>query len=267
VAVPTDLELLAIQSELFLDERGRLGGGRGVTIRTAREGHLLLVGSEVPEALVPRLTEAAERLTAPSAPDQRPPLLDACREILERWSGPLTVAHGPYYVFEPDVRAETDAALVRSDSVDVERVRRLNPGHWPPQEWDELVAGEHGPWAMALVGGQVAAICHSPLRLSERAAECGVWTHPDHRGRGLAAAVTAAWADILHPSGRYLFYATDAQNYSSQRVAARLGLRPIGWTWNLARTDSEPAEEIHPFRRRSPCAHLKECPHVHGSIR
>ena len=38
------------------------------------------------------------------------------------------------------------------------------------------------------------------------------------------------------PSGRYLFYSTDATNLASQGVAARLNLRLIGWIWTLSRT-------------------------------
>ena len=47
--------------------------------------------------------------------------------------------------------------------------------------------------------------------------------------------LTAAWAALTRPSGRHLFYSTSGENVSSQRVAARLGLRPIGWLWQLAR--------------------------------
>ena len=86
--------------------------------------------------------------------------------------------------------------------------------------------------------------------MTKQAAECGVWTHPDYRGRGYAAAVTAAWADILRARGRCPFYSTDAQNVSSQRVAARLRLRPIGWTWNLGRGDPGPRDNRHPLSRR-----------------
>ena len=88
---------------------------------------------------------------------------------------------------------------------------------------------------MATVDGRAVSICHTPSHLTERGAECGVWTHPDFRGQRHAPAVTAAWASVLAPSGRYLFYSTEADNRSSQRVAARLGLRLIGWSWNLAR--------------------------------
>ena len=82
--------------------------------------------------------------------------------------------------------------------------------------------------------------------MSERAAECGVWTDRNFRGQGHASAVTAAWADILQPTGRRLFYCTDSDNLSSQRVAARLGLRPLGWIWTLARQPENTAGPRHP---------------------
>ncbi|MFG1701639.1 GNAT family N-acetyltransferase [Nonomuraea sp. M3C6] len=63
--------------------------------------------------------------------------------------------------------------------------------------------------------------------------EAGTWTSPAFRGRGYAATATAAWADLF--SGTRLFYSTSADNHSSQRVAARLGLRNIGWLWKLTR--------------------------------
>jgi hypothetical protein len=41
------------------------------------------------------------------------------------------------------------------------------------------------------------------------------------RGQGHAAAVTAAWASLMRPTGRSLSYSTSRTNMSSQRVAAR----------------------------------------------
>jgi RimJ/RimL family protein N-acetyltransferase len=87
---------------------------------------------------------------------------------------------------------------------------------------------------MILDGGCAVSICHTPGLVRTHAAECGVWTQPAFRGRGYAAAVTSEWAAIMRSSGRYLFYSTDSDNASSQRVAERLRLRLIGWTWCLA---------------------------------
>ena len=245
----TDLELFTIEAEMSLDDRDRLPGTCGVQISVARAGHLLFIGSLVPDALVPALIDAFERSARAPGPDQEPPALAACRAILEPACAPLATHASLYYVFEPHVRAQTPASMVRSDASSVEFLRHLNPGNWKPESWDQLLAGARGPWAMAVVSERVASICHTPRPLTARAAECGVWTHPDHRGRGYAAAVAAAWADILRPSGRILFYSTQADNRSSQRVAARLGLRNIGWTWNLA--TAQPRAEPHPLNRRS----------------
>jgi predicted GNAT family acetyltransferase len=136
---------------------------------------------------------------------------------------------------------------VRSDTSSSEPLRHLNPGNWEHDEWNDLLDGTLGPWAMAVAGGRVVSLCHTPLPMTESAAECGVWTHPDARGQGYAAAVTATWADILRPSDRSLFYGTDAQNLSSQHVAVRLRLRLLGWTWSLAQVDDTQNSQRHPL--------------------
>jgi len=247
----TDLELLKIEAERSMDDRYRLSGTCGVKISSTRDGQLLFVGSEVPDTFVPALIDAVDRSPLAPAPDREPPALAACREILEPACAPLSVNAGPTYLIEPHVRAERRTGIARSDGFPSERLRHLNPGNWEPDEWDDLLDGALGPWAMAVAEGRVVSICHTPRSMTKQAAECGVWTHPDYRGRGYAAEVTATWADILRASGRCLFYSTDAQNVSSQRVAARLRLRLIGWTWNLARADPGQRDNRHPLSRRS----------------
>ena len=86
---------------------------------------------------------------------------------------------------------------------------------------------------MAIDDGRVVAICHS-ARLTDRGAEAGLWTAVEYRGRGLGAAVTAAWSTLFDRSERHLFYSTSADNLSSQNVARRLALRRIGWMWQLS---------------------------------
>jgi hypothetical protein len=85
------------------------------------------------------------------------------------------------------------------------------------------------PWCAALDGGVVASVAFA-ARLSPTGAEVGVATAPDTRGRGLAAAVTAAWSAHPDLAGRARFYTTAVENRSSRRVAERLGLRLLGPT-------------------------------------
>ncbi|MCC7368075.1 MAG: GNAT family N-acetyltransferase [Chloroflexi bacterium] len=236
----SDRDLLIIQAEALLDEEGRLANCCGIMLGTARDGHVLLIGDRIPPELAVKLRTALKQAPVARTLDDEPPALASCRSLLEEACGPLDQHDGPYYVFGDEVRVPGSVQVLGSSGPGQELLRDLNPGNWDPNEWDCLIDGTLGPWAMGLADGQVVSICHTPRPLSERAAECGVWTHPDYRRRGHAATVTAAWADILRPSGRFLFYSTSRDNTSSQHVAARLGLRLFGWTWNLRSTPSRP---------------------------
>jgi hypothetical protein len=234
-----NLELLAIEARMALDDRGRLPGLCGVRLSVARDGQLLVVGSLVPDALVPTLLEAVDRSRREAAPNREPAALAASRAILDPRCGPLTVRTGPYYVIGPEVIGpDVRGEIVRSDASPTGSLLSMNPGNWTPEAWGSLLEGQLGPWAMVLADDRVVSICHTPRLLTDEAAECGVWTDPAHRGRGYASAATATWADIVRPSGRVLFYSTDARNLSSRRAAARLRLRPIGWTWTLEKSNS-----------------------------
>lgn len=247
----SDLELLELQAELSMDDRRRLARTCGVLIASSGAGQLIFIGSGIPAPLAPALTAAANSSPIAARPDEEPTALAACRTILARFCAPLACSAGPSYLIEPSVHAQTRALLVRSDTPMTQRPPLCNPGNWEPDEWDKLLDGTLGPWAMAMVDERVVSLCHTPARMTERAAECGVWTDPHHRGRGYAGAVTAAWAQILHPSGRSLFYSTDRQNSASQQVAARLQLRLIGWTWRLASATAGPPDHRHPLSTRS----------------
>ncbi|TDD22393.1 N-acetyltransferase [Nonomuraea diastatica] len=198
----------------------------------AADGMTAAVRHDVPGALTARLLDLVAR-GDPSTPCQPPEVLEQCRVLLGETT---TVSSGPCYLIPPSpVPFDAPAAgVLRSDDpAHAERVRSLRPCTWARDEWDDLLDGRDGaPWAMVVADDQVAAICHT-ARLTTAGAEAGVWTAPAFRGRGLAAATTATWADLL--PGTRLFYSTSADNHSSQRVAARLGLRAIGWLWKLTR--------------------------------
>jgi len=222
----TPLDLLRRQAEAFLDARGRIIGLYGVWIlRTADEATLLL-GADIPDDLAAQLTE---------------PSLEHCRRILER-TGPLPLRTGPTYLID-DVHFSSNARIHRSDQP-IEFLRDHNPGNWHPTEWTELLDGKLGPFTIAVDDDVIVSICHTPHAMTARAAEAGVWTHPAHRGRGHAAATTAAWAALLRPSQRHLFYSTTADNVSSQRVAERLRMRPLG---HIAKLGHVPDHRYHPL--------------------
>jgi RimJ/RimL family protein N-acetyltransferase len=222
----TPLELLHIQAEGSLDKRGRIRSFDGVWILRTDDEQALLVGAGIPD-------ELAAQLTAPS--------LEHCRRILER-DGALPLRTGPSYLIE-EVPFSSSARIHRSDEA-MESLRDKNPGNWHPVEWHELLDGKLGPCTMAVEHDVVVSICHTPHAPTARAAEAGVWTHADHRGRGHGAAATAAWAELLRPSCRHLFYSTDADNQSSQRVADRLRMRPLGHVDKLGHTR---AQRYHPL--------------------
>jgi hypothetical protein len=248
---PSPLEHLELAAGSSLDGRRRVAASCGVLLAVAPDGERVFVGSDVPDDLVPALEETVRRASRAPAPDEEPPALAACRAILAAVCAPLAVRASLYYLIEPPLPPTTPVRIVRSDAAPDAGLRRLNPGNWEPDEWEDLLAGVLGPWAMALVDGRVVSLCHTPVAVTARAAECGVWTHPGYRGRGYAGAVTAAWAALFQPGGRALFYSTATGNRASQRVAAHLQLRPLGRFWRLARAGRDAGESRHPLSRRA----------------
>jgi RimJ/RimL family protein N-acetyltransferase len=242
--VNTDLELLALEIEALWvkDERGRLVRTREVegseaphmVVAASDQGQIVEFGREVPDGLIGELAAVVAGESSWGG-GTMPRAIARCVELLAGVVGPVGVSSGPSFVIPPGVGFSSSVEIVRSAEESSEAaLRKRNPARagWRADEWELLMDGGLGPWAMAVSGGQVVSICHC-ARLADRGAEAGVWTDPDFRGRGYAAAVTAAWASLLEGSGRTLFYSTSAENVSSRLVAARLGLRGIGWMWRL----------------------------------
>ena len=170
---------------------------------------------------------------SPSVDDPHPEVLDAVASALEGELGPLWFVGGPVYAIPSDLSHPIPAGVTIVTSADGTRRAELTerrPLSWEPDEWQQLLRGELGPWAMALADDNVVSICHTPA-MSQEAAECGTWTHPDYRGQGLSPVTVAAWVAITAQPYRRLFYSTVDENLRSQRVAEKLGLRLIGRRW------------------------------------
>lgn len=249
----TEVELLRTEIETLWvpDEKGRLLRARSRTFRAAPElvlavgadgGQCLAFGATVPDLIAHELEAIVSAAAAPADPAALTSSVARCRELLEDAFGPVVLTSGLSYLIPPGVTFSSTAAVTRSDGAEASSLggRAPSSANWTDDEWRMLLDGVLGPWAMASIDGRIVSICHC-ARLADKGAEAGVWTDPDFRGQGHAAAVVAGWASLLAPTGRHLFYSTFRENLSSQRVAARLRLRHIGWIWEISRqpaTDS-----------------------------
>jgi len=133
--------------------------------------------------------------------------LAAQAPLVNEWSGPAW--HFPEALPGAEIQATvlTDAAPLQ----------RTFPG------WARDFATSQ-PGAAILREGEAVAVCCS-ARTSAGAAEAGVNTLPEWRGRGYARAVVVAWAGAVQAAGRIPLYSTSWDNAASRGVARRLELR------------------------------------------
>ncbi|RYG40725.1 hypothetical protein EON79_22120, partial [bacterium] len=118
----------------------------------------------------------------------------------------LRITGGPSFLMHGwEVAPEASFRILDSGGSppSAEDVRRPEP--WGDDaEWAELLAGRLGPWALALRDERVVGVCYTPVA-SLQAAEAGVWTDAEERGRGCGPLVTAAWANAARHEFATLF--------------------------------------------------------------
>lgn len=177
--------------------------------------------------------DVAERLEVLCRREPIVPNLAALRRLPTQFDAfaqalaPVTaVSHGPEFRFpEP---------IAPPSALPVERITREDEARLAPHfAWMLPLLDAMPPaWAVEQDGKFVAA-CFSS-RTTAQADEAGVFTVEAYRGKGFAPAVVAAWAMGIRALGRVPLYGTDWENAASQRVAARLGLIPIGAVLHMA---------------------------------
>lgn len=125
---------------------------------------------------------------------------------------------GPAYCFPGELPGCVDIVYVTPDNASV-LTRYFTD--WLP----DVATGV--PMTAFLEDGAAVSICCS-VRMTPRAHEVGVETHPDFRGRGYAARVVSGWARAVREQGLIPLYSTSWENPSSRAVANRLGLVQYG---------------------------------------
>lgn len=243
----SDAELLAIQFQTaFVFERSgrilttnapdRSPAPRFVLFGCA-SGNVYGVRADVPDGVAAQLMNFAE--LEPPFVDQSGASrhLDRYMELLSRDAFVPEPRLGATYVLPNDIAYQHDARLICSGSVEGEGLRATLATRGVPAGLAEMgfvdVSEFWDPWCVALQHGEVASVAFA-ARLSETGASLGSATSPALRGRGYAAAATAGWTRMPGLRSRALFYSTDRTNISSQRGAARLGLRFLGASLELS---------------------------------
>jgi hypothetical protein len=193
-------------------------------------GNLARVRYDLDDDVTMRILKVA----AEEPPWRDPDVIPACAEkIIALLSDgqPADVSTALIYQLPNGLRYEHPGAIVRADSDEGRQMLARLADRGMPDYMQ--TAGFKGagdfwePWCVALDGNEIAAMAFA-ARLGVSGAELGVYTFPNYRGRGLAAAVTAAWSSMPALNQHALFYSTHTSNRSSRHVTARLGLRLIG---------------------------------------
>lgn len=150
---------------------------------------------------------------------RRPPL--HASEYLALVGG--VVSAGPAFVFPDHTNRPTDVHEIH----DERQLLRHFQG-WVPGEID----GGRAPVMAVLEDGSPVSVCFC-ARKTDDAAEAGLETAKEYRGRGYGSLVTGAWAMAIRVSGRVPLYSTSWDNAASFAVARKLGLIQCGSDWSL----------------------------------
>jgi len=217
------LQLLELQLEVLFrfDSQGRMTelNQAGATpaprvfLGRTSQGNLYRARADLPPALAEELEAIAAE--EPVVGDFRtPPLVSGgLREALEAHDPVTSEYRGPAYLL-PDVDS-TPPGVVELNG---ENATLLKPDF---AAWLETFESSR-PFSALTQGDRAVSICCS-ARTGPAAAEAGVDTLAEHRGRGYGLAVTAHWAQQVQLSGRLALYSTWWENTASLALVRRLG--------------------------------------------
>lgn len=219
--MPSHLELMNIQAEVLYvhDHAGRLTTINESVNQPAprffwgqtKMGRVLRFRNDVPAFIVHEIQQLMELDDTNVKIANVIHALEKHKEISSIWMGPA-------YAFNEIVTNPTDAILVTADNKDC-----LRGGF--SSLLSELESRE--PCFMVVENNAAVSVCFS-ARSTDKAAEAGVETLKDYRGKGYAMRVTSSWSQAVRQSQRIPLYSTSWDNYASQSIANRLNLYLYG---------------------------------------
>ncbi len=187
------------------------------------EGSICRFRHDLPDNVVAQLKEVAAAEPMPVNSQKIPRNRRQFEDILQSHAPIERVWIGPAYRFPEHITSPPN----------VIRLSRENTGLLK-EDFAEMVSALNSsqPYLGVIEDSQAVAICRS-VRLSSHAHEAGVDTLIDHRRRGYATSVVAAWALAVRALNRIPLYSTSWDNVASQGVAQRLGLVQYGVDYHV----------------------------------
>lgn len=131
---------------------------------------------------------------------------------------------GPVFTFPATISASSEVVTI----TDLSQLERHLRG------WTSDELPERSPILGIVEDGHAVSVCFCARR-SPMAAEAGLDTAVNFRGRGFGAQVAAAWARAIRDSGRLPLYSTSWSNGASLAVARKLDLSACASDWNVYR--------------------------------
>ena len=191
---------------------------------TAFPGDISLYGNDA-QALFALLRQLDDWDAADVAIDHARPIADWVSWVTRRkvlWSREhfFTLEYQAPAFPNPLVRmlGDTDLPLLEAAT------EPLGMGDWRYGSPAALLA--EGLAAGAVVNDELIAVAFTAAG-GERYVDVGIVTREDARGQGLATAAAALVCEAVQEAGRTPVWGTSAENFGSQRVAAKLGFREV----------------------------------------
>ena len=216
---------LYLETSFLLNDDGRIIGTREpepspgplFSLIRGKASCTWAVRADIPQDLADELGSLAREEPPVSDLRDSPAHAERYRSLIRG-----NVDSGPAFEFP-------EAIVQPYGTVFIEDIESLDP-HFSGWKASEIPG--RTPIIALVEEGYAVSVCFCARR-SNAAAEAGLETAVEFRGRGLGPQVTAGWAMAIRASGRMPLYSTSWCNGASLAVARKLGLAAYASVWSI----------------------------------
>lgn len=193
---------------------------RFVLVRTG-DGVQWRVRADVADEVAERLAAIALEEPAMTDPDRPAVHAVAYGDVLGNVG---RTGGGPFYAFPRAIGPDASVVEITAAAADLVPLELGGT--------DGIADGAELPCFGVIVDGRAVSVCRT-ARLVDDAAQAGVNTMEEYRGRGYAKRAVLVWGRAIRKMRREPIYSTFYENFASRRVAKGAGLTLIGVDYNV----------------------------------